>query len=198
MKASSGAERRAAPLRIGMIADPYLPVPPENYGGIERVIAMLVSGLVRRGHQVTLFAAPGSKVDCHLVSYGAPPHFSFAARLRELLQVGFGLAQRVREFDVVHSFGRLAALLPILRIRLPKIQSYQREITRRSIEGGVRWSRGSLLFTSCSDSLRRKVSDVGRWETVYNGAPAERCFRDNAVAKPTRVIANNASATPRN
>jgi len=161
-------------VRICLIADPYLPVPPETYGGIERVIAMLVAGLTRRGHRVTLFAASGSRVECELLTYGAPPHLTPTSRLRELLQVSGGLARRARSFDVVHSFGRLAALLPILRGSLPKLQSYQREITPRSVERGARWSGGSLLFTSCSTSLRKDVSHLGRWETVYNGAPADR------------------------
>src|SRR5258705_30097 len=42
------------PLRIVVTADPYLPVPPRLYGGIERIIDFLVRGLVQRGHQVTL------------------------------------------------------------------------------------------------------------------------------------------------
>ncbi len=161
-------------MRIGLVADPYLPVPPETYGGIERVIAMLVAGLERRGHHVTLFAAPGSRVDCELVPYGVPPHFTHAARLRELAQVASGLVRRAGRFDLVHSFGRLAALLPILPLALPKLQSYQREVTARSVRLGARLSRGSLLFTACSDALRRDVNALGRWATVYNGAPADR------------------------
>lgn len=51
-------QRRA--LRIAMLAPPWLPTPPPGYGGIEHVVALLCDGLVRRGHDVTLFAAPGS------------------------------------------------------------------------------------------------------------------------------------------
>ncbi len=51
--------RRRAPLAIGVIAPPYFPLPPSGYGGIERVVALLVDGLVDRGHDVTLFAAAG-------------------------------------------------------------------------------------------------------------------------------------------
>lgn len=48
-------------MRILLIMDPLICVPPEHYGGIERVIADLADGLVKRGHDVTLWAAPGSK-----------------------------------------------------------------------------------------------------------------------------------------
>ncbi len=47
--------------RIAMLAPPWLPVPPPGYGGIEHVVGLLCDGLVRRGHDITLFAAPGSR-----------------------------------------------------------------------------------------------------------------------------------------
>lgn len=47
--------------RIAMLAPPWLPVPPPGYGGVEAVLALLCDGLVARGHDVTLFAAPGSR-----------------------------------------------------------------------------------------------------------------------------------------
>ena len=44
-----------------MLAPPWIPVPPPAYGGIEAVIDLLCQGLVADGHEVTLFAAPGSR-----------------------------------------------------------------------------------------------------------------------------------------
>ena len=46
-------------MRIGLIAPPWVPVPPTRYGGIEAVIDRLARGLVRAGHEV-LLAAPGN------------------------------------------------------------------------------------------------------------------------------------------
>jgi len=56
-------------LRIAITADPFIPVPPENYGGIERVIDFLVSGLAKRGHDVLLVANPASTVKTALLPY---------------------------------------------------------------------------------------------------------------------------------
>ncbi|HDL90670.1 MAG TPA: glycosyltransferase family 4 protein [Thermodesulforhabdus norvegica] len=47
-------------MRIAIVSIPYKPTPPRGYGGIERVVYELVEELVRRGHDVTLFATPGS------------------------------------------------------------------------------------------------------------------------------------------
>jgi len=51
-------------MKIAVTADPMLPVPPRLYGGIERIIDMLVRGLVDRRHEVTLFAHEDSEVPC--------------------------------------------------------------------------------------------------------------------------------------
>ena len=47
-------------MRILLMMDPYIPVPPQHYGGIERVIADLAQSLHTRGHVVSLWAGPGS------------------------------------------------------------------------------------------------------------------------------------------
>ena len=67
-------------MRIAVTVDPYIPVPPRHYGGIERVVEFLVQGLLGRGHEVTLFAHPESRVESALVPYGAPPHVGRMAR----------------------------------------------------------------------------------------------------------------------
>ena len=43
-----------SPLRVGIIAPPWLPVPPVAYGGTENVIDILARGLVAAGVDVTL------------------------------------------------------------------------------------------------------------------------------------------------
>jgi hypothetical protein len=42
---------------IAILAPPWIPIPPEGYGGVEQVVDLLCDGLVGLGHQVTLFAA---------------------------------------------------------------------------------------------------------------------------------------------
>jgi glycosyltransferase involved in cell wall biosynthesis len=54
-------------MRIAIIAPPWYPIPPNGYGGIEWVVALLADGLTERGHQVTLFAPPGSETEAELV-----------------------------------------------------------------------------------------------------------------------------------
>jgi glycosyltransferase involved in cell wall biosynthesis len=63
-------------MRIALTADPFLPVPPPFYGGIERIVDLLAEELVKRGHDVALWAHPDSRTDARLHPYGRPPHRS--------------------------------------------------------------------------------------------------------------------------
>lgn len=158
-------------LRIFVTADPELPVPPKLYGGIERVIALLVEGLVARGHSVTLFAHADSKVSSDLVAYSGHRSGSAADTMMNAAQIAFESARR--HPDVIHSFGRLAYLLPVLPLPVPKVMSYQRAVTPRSVELGMRLSRGTLHFTACSRQLMRDV-DGPAWQVIYNGVQLEK------------------------
>ena len=54
-------------MRIAQVSPLFESVPPQFYGGTERVIANLTDELVRRGHDVTLFASADSVTTAELV-----------------------------------------------------------------------------------------------------------------------------------
>ncbi|MEE8359640.1 MAG: glycosyltransferase family 4 protein [Candidatus Omnitrophota bacterium] len=56
-------------MKIAIIAPPWIPVPPTQYGGIETVIHNLVEGLTELGEEVLFFALKDSKVSCKLYPY---------------------------------------------------------------------------------------------------------------------------------
>lgn len=157
-------------MRIALTADPELPVPPRLYGGIERVVDMLARGLAARGHHVTLIAHPDSTAPCALRPYPARHSRGRANLLRNTRHV---TAELLRGgYDLVHSFGRLAYLLPLLPLRLPKLMSYQRHITPRSVRLAGALAGGSLHFSGCSGWLIRAYAGRPNWHMVHNGAPA--------------------------
>jgi len=160
-------------MRIVITNDPIIPVPPSGYGGIERIVDFVVRGLVAHGHEVTLLAHPSSRTPATLVPYGVPPHTGARPRATELWQVGSYLVRNRHRYDIIHSFGRLAALLPVLPMRgIPKIQSYQRPVPWRSVRIAARIAGDSVRFTGCSTSLWANFPQgASRWTTVYNGAP---------------------------
>lgn len=54
-------------MRIAQVAPMFEAVPPTHYGGTERVVSYLTEELVRRGHDVTLFASGDSETTARLV-----------------------------------------------------------------------------------------------------------------------------------
>jgi glycosyltransferase involved in cell wall biosynthesis len=173
-----------------MTVDPYIPVPPVLYGGIERVIDLHVRELRRRGHEVTLIAHPKSRTGARLIPYGRPPHTGPVIRAQELMQVGSALWRLRNAVDVVHSFGRLAAMLPVLPLRrLAKIHSYQRDIPWTSVGRAARLAGRSLVFTGCSESVYRDrppaPAESGEWRTIPNSV-------DISLYTPTASVAADA------
>jgi glycosyltransferase involved in cell wall biosynthesis len=161
-----------SPLRIAITADPELPVPPRLYGGIERIIDLLIRGLVARGHDVTLFANAESATAGRLV-----PWRGRASRARaDTLRNAHTLAQYIAGggFDLVHSFSRIAYLLPLLPLSIPKLMTYQRAISPRSVRLGHLLSRGSLEFCAVSQKMiEGEAGRHGRWHIVHNGVGTE-------------------------
>ena len=161
----------SAPVRVMLTADPELPVPPRLYGGIERIIALLAEGLSARGHDVTLVARGESTARVRVVPYRRLDSSAGSALIN-----AFDIARAVRRHrpDVIHSFGRLASLVAVFPTRLPKIMSYQREITPRSIVWGRRLSRGRLTFTACSHHMVDGVRHLAPWRVIYNAVDVGR------------------------
>jgi len=165
-------------LRIAQVAPLYERVPPALYGGTERVVSHLTEQLVRRGHQVTLFASGDSLTAAQLVSVvpralrldgdspdPLPPH------LIELAEV----FDRASEFDLIHChvdylgfpFGRL--------VTTP---------TLHTMHGRLDLPALMPLFDCFADVPLVSISDAQRqplrglpmnWAgTVYHGLPLDR------------------------
>lgn len=158
-------------LSIAMTADPFLPVPPLQYGGIERVIQFLADGLVERGHRVVLFAHRDSKVRADLVPYPTDQNQSVVQIARNAATIGATIMRG--RYDIVHSFGRLNYLVPLALTSTPKIMSYQRPITPRSIAQANRVFGTSITFTACSRNMIEPVKSLGDWRVVHNGVPLD-------------------------
>src|SRR5262249_39770620 len=74
--------------------------------------------------------------------------------------------------DIVHSFGRLAYLAPVLPLNIPKIMSYQRPITERSVRWAEKLGHGTVYFTGCSAHLIRNFAQRQNWRVIYNAVPS--------------------------
>jgi glycosyltransferase involved in cell wall biosynthesis len=162
-------------VRVLLLMDPFIRVPPAEYGGIERVIADLAAGLSQSGHQVTLWAAPGSRVDGHVEPFGREGEWTTWSNVRNTTILAARFLRRPRQFDVVHNFGRLAYLAPILARDVPKVQTYMRTVNPANMVTARRLGARRLHYTAVSAAIR----DTGRagggdWSVIYNCAAPGR------------------------
>ena len=172
-------------MRIAQVAPLYEAVPPKLYGGTERVVGHLCDALVRRGHDVVLFASGDShtmaqlvpcrdvalRLDTNKVSWDLPAHLSMLAEVR----------QRIDEFDLLH-FHIDCAHFPTFH------DVTDRTLTTLHGRQDIKDLRKLYEFypdfplISISDSQRRPSPHL-RWiKTIYHGYP--KCqYRFSPVPK---------------
>jgi glycosyltransferase involved in cell wall biosynthesis len=124
LRMSDPRSRSGTPLRIAMVAPLAEPVPPTHYGGTERVVSVLTEELIRRGHEVTLFASGDSVTSGDLVACSRR-----SLRLDPLVTdyLAYTMTQlgcvysRADEFDLVHNHLDYVAFATARLSRTPMI-----------------------------------------------------------------------------
>ena len=118
------------PLRIAMLAPPWISVPPAGYGGVEWVVSALTDALVLRGHSVTLFCAPGSVSSARVMSMLDTDHPDEIERsLYEVDHVARAFdhidraGRQGHGFDVVHDHCGFTALAMADRLDTPLVHT---------------------------------------------------------------------------
>ena len=157
-------------MKILIIMDPGILVPPVGYGGHERLVYLFAKEYNELGHEVHLLVTEGSCVTgCTIHAIGKEGFPPGKKNMRKALFTAWSfLRNHCNEFDLIHNFGRLAYLLPVLHQSVKKIMTYGREISSRNIRVINIAGGENLVFTACSSSLLSRVQAKGKWKTVYN------------------------------
>jgi len=156
-------------MRILLIMDPGIPVPPVLYGGHERLVHLFAEEYIKMGHEVTILAGPESHCSGTTVTFGINDlSRTSSQRFKEVMFVWRYLRKNKSNFDLVHNLGRLSYLLPILDRPLKKIMTYGRPVARKGIKMINALPNRNLVFTACSNYCVSTGNIAGRWKTVYN------------------------------
>jgi glycosyltransferase involved in cell wall biosynthesis len=162
-------------MRIAQISPLYERVPPERYGGTERVVAYLTDELIRRGHEVTLFASGDSKTRARLIA-GCPKALRLAEKIRDPL--GYHLCmldevmRRADEFDVIHSHADYLAYPFLAHCRTASVSTLHGRLDLDDLEPIYRRFT-DLPVVSISDAQRRPLPRCNWMRTVHHGLPLE-------------------------
>ncbi len=165
------------PLKIAMIAPLVERVPPQKYGGTERVVSELTEELTRRGHEVTLFASGDSLTSARLVYVHSRPLRE--DKIKDLYGVnGFtalniGLVYKhQKQFDIIHDHAHLMLSLPAANIATTPVVM----TLHGPIEAGTDRIYEELdrpHFVSISNSQTAHHPRIKTAGTVYNGLSME-------------------------
>lgn len=163
-------------LRIAQIAPLIESVPPAGYGGTERVVYHLTEELVRRGHNVTLFASADSRTSaklCPLVEKGlrldgkqATGVFSSLVQLEKVYDGMKG------KFDIIHSHVDCFTFPFARKTLTPTVLTLHGRLDTPEVARILRVYR-DLNYVSISNSQRCPVPDINWVGTVYHGYPPE-------------------------
>jgi len=158
------------PLRIAQVAPPLERVPPERYGGTERVMYELIVELVRRGHDVTTFASGDSEIPGRHI-----PTVPVALRPAEFKDDPMGyffttmlaVLDRQDEFDIIHSHLEWASLVLARGSHVPVAATFHGRLD-------LPWSRELLAsptpahLVAISHSQASPHAEID-WTVVHNG-----------------------------
>lgn len=164
--------------------DPFIPVPPTYYGGIERVVYDIACQYKKMGHSVTLVAGPGSLSPDRLVIYGSSAgKSSTRINFRLLFSLSKILIREIKSHDVVHNFGRLAWLFPIAWSNIRKVHTYMRYITPKNVKWLNSIKVRNIVYTGVSQAIvNTGIGGGGSWRVIYNCAPIEKfTFQPNIL-----------------
>jgi glycosyltransferase involved in cell wall biosynthesis len=162
-------------MRIAQIAPLYESVPPSLYGGTERVVSNLTEELVRRGHEVTLFASGDSLTAATLV-----PCCDRALRLDGRVRDAYAYTtielgmvyERAEAFDIIHNHidyfaFPFAALSPTPTLTTLHGRLDLPEVAR------VHGYFPEAPLVSISDAQRAPLPQANWQATIYNGISPE-------------------------
>jgi glycosyltransferase involved in cell wall biosynthesis len=160
-------------MRIAQVSPLFESVPPQSYGGTERVVSYLTEELVRQGHDVTLFASGDSVTHAELVAVTERSlrlSTSCTDHLAHHIVMLESVARRAAEFDLIHYHidylhyplsRRLESVhLTTLhgRLDLPDLVPLYEEFPEMPV-------------VSISDAQRDPLPWINWVDTVYHGIP---------------------------
>ena len=164
---------KPAALRIAQVAPLYESVPPPLYGGTERIVGYLTEELVRRGHEVTLFASGDSTTAARLIA-AAPRALRLDtavadAIIHHVVQMR-NVIERAHEFDVIHNHMDYLGFPLTFAATIPMVTTLHGRLDYPDLVPLFAAYR-DVDVISISDAQRQPLPQLRWLATVHHGLP---------------------------
>ena len=174
-------------LKIAQIAPLWFPVPPQKYGGTERIISYLTEGLIKKGHQVTLFGSGDSKTKAKLVSLTKKSLIGRGIPWSDWWWNSFNYSfafEGAKNFDLIHSHWTPLGFYFQKFTKTPVVHTFHNTPKKDD----HRWeifdyykNEAKAVFISKSQRENSPIRFKKNW-VIYNGIEIEK-FRFNPKPK---------------
>ncbi len=164
-------------MRVGIISPLWKPLPPERYGGTELVVSLLAEGLVKKGHDVTVFASGDSKVSGRLIAvternlYDTLGGFKWDNLEYDIIETEM-VGRLSMDFDVIHNHNGFVPLVISPLIKTPLVTTLHSSLPPQP-ESLARAFK-DRLFVSISNAQRQLAPYLNYIGTVYHGIDVDR------------------------
>ena len=167
-------------MKIAQIAPLMESVPPQLYGGTERVVSYLTEELVRLRHDVTLFASGDSETSAELVSC-VPRALRLDQKVKDVIPYYMLMLDEVRRqadrFDILH-FHIDHLHFPVFRALAKKtittLHGRQDLPDNKPLYAGF-WD---MPLISISDHQRKPIQNANFVATIHHGLPLNTLVPD--------------------
>jgi glycosyltransferase involved in cell wall biosynthesis len=162
-------------MKIAQVAPLYESVPPQMYGGTERVVHSLTEELVALGHNVTLFAAGDSRTAAELVP-GCQRSLRLDPDTRDPLALHTVMLDRLlaehERFDVIHFHIDYLHFLLSRVMGWPQLTTLHGRLDLPELQP-IYDRFGDMPVVSISNSQRAPLPQAGWLSTVHHGLPKD-------------------------
>lgn len=179
-------------LKIAQLSTPFIAVPPPDYGGTELVVYNLTEGLVKKGHQVTLFATGDSTASARLQSVF--PHALFYEKMQQLFSPAalnlfwmhslptlyhtIAPFEQADKFDIIHNHVHYLGLFFASLINKPTIHTYHGDFStaiKSPIERMILEKYKDSYWTAISETQKKNCPiKLNFVDVVHHGVASER------------------------
>ena len=161
-------------MRIAQVAPLWERVPPPGYGGVELVVGLLTDELVRRGHEVTLFAS-GDSITLAKLESVYPRAFRLEPSITEYsayeaLQLN-RVYKQAGNFDVIHSHVGYSSLFHAGFVETPTVHTLHGAFNSDNRQ--IYTEASDRHYVSISNAQRQPIKELNYAATVYNGIDTE-------------------------
>ncbi|HEA84562.1 MAG TPA: glycosyltransferase family 4 protein [Candidatus Wildermuthbacteria bacterium] len=181
-------------MRIAQVSPVWLETPPQSYGGTERIVSLLTEELVKRGHEVTLFATADSKTKAKLVPIWPRGLFADTNVLHTAAVFGLlykELLEQQGEFDIIHDHCEYNTAPFSKFLKPPIVTTLHNMLTEESTILYKKFP--NINYVAISENQKKSGPGINIVKTIYHGIPVKE-YKFNS--KPQDYLVWLSNITP--